>query len=158
MLVNPTKLMKQVAAGTLTQYGQGLFDSPIPHNGDWALWGRNDFERSYPDCGDWPLVRIGVEGLLDSVGVVDHPEQFAKLFGLHLHALTQPLTVLFTHVAKDSANAGQGGGWRWHKWGVYWGTGTPQAEYLDDEAAFVDGVYCFHIYRVDNLDWELPHE
>ena len=26
-------------------------------------------------------------------------------------------------------------------------------EYLDDEDDFENGIYCYHIYHVDNLNW-----
>jgi hypothetical protein len=57
--------------------------------------------------------------------------------------------VAFTHVAKDPENAGNGGGWRWHKWGEYIGTGQPTTEYLDDEEKFNDGIYTYHIEQID---------
>ena len=38
------------------------------------------------------------------------------------------------------------GGWRWHKWGPYIGTKTPQCEYLYDEPD-IDGAFVYHIYE-----------
>lgn len=40
------------------------------------------------------------------------------------------------------------GGWRWHKWGEYIGTQTPQHEYLYDDT-HIDKVYCYHIYEIE---------
>ena len=38
------------------------------------------------------------------------------------------------------------GGWRWHTWGPYIGTHTPQCEYLYDEKD-IDRVYVYHVYE-----------
>lgn len=39
------------------------------------------------------------------------------------------------------------GGWRWHKWGEYIGTHTPQCEYLYDEP-IIEQVVVFNIYEI----------
>lgn len=39
------------------------------------------------------------------------------------------------------------GGWRWHKWGAYIGTGKPTREYLYNEPRF-EVVYVYHIYEI----------
>lgn len=85
-------------------------------------------------------------------GVCDSVEQFHELHGRKLDADILPWCAFFVHVAKNPANAGQRGGWRWHKWGEYVGTGTPTREYLDDEPGFDDGVFTFHVYYVDQND------
>lgn len=81
-------------------------------------------------------------------GVADTAEQARKYAEEHLGKRPERFCVFVTHVAKNPANRGQGGGWRWHKWGPYIGTGTPTMEYLDDEEAFPDGIYVFHIYEL----------
>lgn len=81
-------------------------------------------------------------------GVADSPEQALAYAKKHLADSSKNHCVFVTHITKDAANAGQGDGWRWHKWGEYIGTGTPTMEYLDDEPLFDTGVYVFHIYEV----------
>lgn len=102
---------------------------------------------------DWEGVR---RDFLTASGVCDSPAQFMAKFGERLQSDPRPLVVFFTHVAKHPENRRQGGGWRWHKWGRYVGEGEPLWEYLDDEEAFDDGVYCFRIHCVDNIPHELP--
>lgn len=152
MLVNPIKLLigkftsfpeSEHSTGCY-KYSDGMFDitNIFPHNGDHVLWGRNDFDRSY----------VEVDGV-EPYGVCDTPEQFKEKFAQILENDPRPLVVLFTHVAKDPENKGLGGGWRWHKWGEYIGDGMPTREHLDDEEKFEKGIYCFHIYVVDNLSY-----
>lgn len=40
------------------------------------------------------------------------------------------------------------GGWRWHKWGDYIGTKTPEHEHLYDEGPDIESVFTFHIYEI----------
>lgn len=54
--------------------------------------------------------------------------------------------VTLTRVDRDLSNKGQGGGWRWHKWGPYIGKKTPTTEYLDDEPE-IDHIFVYHIYE-----------
>lgn len=84
-----------------------------------------------------------------SYGVCDSPEQFDKFIGDTLRKNDDKFVVFFTHVKK---NVGEKDGWRWHKWGEYIGKGVPTTEYLADEAEFENGVYVYHIYRVNNCD------
>lgn len=107
--------------------------------GDMMLWGRNDFDKSYPEF----------ENALAPFGVVDSPQQFIEEFGNFLEKDSRSFTIFLTHVAKNPENAGQGGGWRWHKWGPYIGKGKPTTEYLDDEPEFQNGIWVYHIYQVD---------
>lgn len=124
----------------------GLMYNKLAFNGHIDIWGwmpadRPTCDAKYPDMGD---------GDLECYGVVDSPQQFYERFGKQLEADPRMLCVLFTHVEKSSDPEATHG-WRWHKWGVYYGTGTPTQEYLDDEDAFNDGVYVFHIYDVSNV-------
>lgn len=43
-------------------------------------------------------------------------------------------------------NQPSSGGWRWHKWGQYIGTKTPEYEYLYDEYG-IEEVFVYHIYE-----------
>lgn len=117
---------------------------------DMLVWGRNspEYYMGYPEfAADGP----------QSYGVCDTPDQFLTKFRKLLQEDDRTFVIGFTHIAKDPTNRGQGGGWRWHKWGPYIGEGTPQFEYLDDEDGFEDGVYVFHILQTEgpekHLDW-----
>ena len=90
-------------------------------------------------------------GNYHSYGVCDSPQQFMEDVGPLLEKSDDKFVAFFTHVAK---RPGERDGWRWHKWGEYIGKGTPTREYLDDEEQFNDGIYVYHVYRVNNVD---PH-
>jgi len=122
--------------------GEGLFQ--IGHfSGDMLLFGGNDCERSYTEFSRHPE--------FGAYGVCDSPEQFMRDWGEVLEHDERIFTVTFTHVKKHPEKKGQGGGWRWHKWGDYVGKGKPECEYLDDEDGFEDGVYCYHVYDITGL-------
>ena len=149
MLVNlrwfsSDQLTSLLGGGKATKLGTGLYQNPDNwFGGDMTIWGKNDFDRSYVDIGE-----------LSACGVCDSPEQFKAD---HLQTVIddpRPFVVFFTHVHKEPENRGRGGGWRWHKWGPYIGKGQPEMEYLDDEDGFADGIYCYHIYLVDNVSYE----
>lgn len=91
--------------------------------------------------------RLSALGIHD-IGVCDSIDQFHARHGAALDADDGEWCVVFTHVPKNPENAGQGGGWRWHKWGTYIGEGAPTTEYLDDEPEFNDGVWTYHVYPV----------
>lgn len=79
-------------------------------------------------------------------GVCDSVEQVLEY---HKGAISDPnrkFIILLTRVDAEPENAGNGGGWRWHKWGPYIGTQNPQCEYLDDEDG-IDFIYCFHLHE-----------
>lgn len=76
-------------------------------------------------------------------GVVDSPQQFFELFGDTLDANPKRMFVCFTPVAKEWEP--EEGGWRWHKWGPYYGTQEPQCEYMYDEPD-IELVYTYSLY------------
>lgn len=106
---------------------------------DFTIWGGNAPERemAYPRFTD---------GDPFAFGVCDTPEQFLNKYGAVLRADPRRLVVSFSHVEKSS----NPNGWRWHKWGPYVGDYEPAREYLADEDGFYDGVFCYHIYCLDN--------
>jgi hypothetical protein len=120
-------------------YEIGAFD--MDHVVEGATGRRPTFEECYAD--DLPVEA--------SFGVCDSPEQFFADVLPALKADARAFVIGFTHITKDVANAGNGGGWRWHKWGPYIGHGTPTCEYLDDEAEFDAGVYVYQI--IDVTPW-----
>jgi len=78
-------------------------------------------------------------------GVVDYPEQFSELFGAAVDSAPEPYAVGFTAVYR--AEQPLEGGWRWHKWGQYYGKHTPKHEYLHDEKD-IDVVYTFSVVQL----------
>ncbi len=112
-------------------------------------------EHSYNVRDDWRGEHwlwkwdINADEYYSNYGVCDSPEQF-KRTGLYkgIAESERSWCVFFTHVPKDVSNAGNGGGWRWHKWGPYIGEGEPTTEYLDDEPLFPGGVYTYHVYEL----------
>jgi len=77
--------------------------------------------------------------------VVDSPEQFIERYHHLLEADERTFAVFFTVIRK--ADQSEEGGWRWHKWGEYLGSHTPQHEYLYDEEG-IEEVYVVHIDSV----------
>jgi hypothetical protein len=119
---------------------RGYFNSPLNFDNivESSLGRRLDYENKYPSF-DYDL---------DSYGVCDSPQQFIDKFNDDLEKDERQFVVGFAHILKNSSNAGEGGGWRWHKWGQYIGEGDPQCEYLDDEEGFEDGVYVYDIVQI----------
>lgn len=126
---------------TVTEVKKGFYVSNSL-NFDFYIWGRNapKFYMGYP-C--FP------NNKLNCFGVCDSPEQFINKFEKDLEVDERVFVVSFCHIGKNPKNKGFGGGWRWHKWGPYIGTGQPHHEYLDDEEGFENGVYCYHIYQLE---------
>jgi hypothetical protein len=143
MLVNPKKLEE------FENPFKGLFHAGL--NADFELWGSNGpYNQVYFNVD---VARAGGYDIY-SYGVVDSLEQFHEKFGKAIDADTRPIAVTFCHIEKDVENAGNGGGWRWHKWGEYLGDGRPTTEYLDDEELFDNGVFVYHMYDVTGLEYE----
>jgi hypothetical protein len=84
---------------------------------------------------------------INCYGVCDTPQQFLEDYGKIIKEDERTFMVTFAKVDKYPENKGNGGGWRWHKWGPYVGHGQPTTEYLDDESLFDDGIYVYHIYQ-----------
>ena len=99
-------------------------------------------EHTYAVFDNWDV--DGIDGTLD--GVSDTSQQAIEYARKLVGDDPRTFCVFVTHIVKDQSNRGQGGGWRWRKWGEYIGSGTPEHEYLDDEDGFDEGVYVFGIY------------
>lgn len=82
---------------------------------------------------------------LSCYGVCDTPYDFFERFGDDLEKSDRKFVVSFTEIKRLDQPAE--GGWRWHKWGPYYGAHEPQYEYLHDEKG-IDAVHCFHVYEV----------
>lgn len=125
---------------TQTRLGPGMYQ--IAHFSFNYSLGPQVSSKYDLDLGDWddPTAPF-------SYGVCDTPAQLIEKFPM-LETDPRRFVVSFTHVAKDPTNRGQGGGWRWHKWGPYIGDHEHEYEYLDDEVGFEDGIYVYGIYEL----------
>lgn len=83
--------------------------------------------------------------LRNCYGVVDSIPQFYKFFAEQLESDPRDFLVTFTPVYRRNQPAQ--GGWRYHKWGKYYGTQDPQHEYLYHDT-HIDVVEVFHIYDI----------
>lgn len=83
-------------------------------------------------------------------GVADNIEQIKKDLKKYIKEKHNKYVIAIAPVFQDKSNKGNGGGWRWHKWGLYIGKLKPQHEYLDDEDFGDDFKYvlCFNLYKV----------
>ena len=142
MLINEPKVMcvSPILAAVALMNG----NDPEPKELATGVYERGDFGSSdflrgsyeeYPDLGEEHNcygVCDGMENILETLTVLqDKDRQFV---------------VMLTPVERDLDNKGQGGGWRWHKWGPYIGKHTPTTEYLDDEP-LIEKIYCYHVYE-----------
>lgn len=157
MLKTPDFLLEDDVANLVASFRGGRSDARVLEPGaveighfslDLMLWGRNAPEMHM----GWPYLIDN----LNSYGVCDSPKQFLDRYRQMLSDDVRTFVVSFTHIAKDPGNRGQGGGWRWHKWGPYIGEGKPENEYLDDEDGFDAGVYCYHVYQTAGPKIEDP--
>lgn len=73
-------------------------------------------------------------------GVCDNASQILDNFDI-----ADDSVVLMTPIFKE--HQPDHGGWRWHKWGHYYGVQNPQCEYLFDEPD-IEMVYVFHIHTL----------
>ena len=85
---------------------------------------------------------------LSSYGVCDTIDQVKEKYSQWLNLPDMKFCISFTKVTKSEQ--GPVGGWRWHKWGPYIGSKTPQHTYLYDEDDSIQEVLIFHIYRLEN--------
>ena len=90
-------------------------------------------------------------------GVADSIEQILEYHKDLIEDKVNTYVLSLTPVRQDKSCEGQGGGWRWHKWGKYIGKLNPQYEYLDDEEFGDDFKYviCYNIYCIRTRQVEL---
>lgn len=75
-------------------------------------------------------------------GVVDNPAQFFELIGEKLRKSERWFCIQLQQITKKDDT-----GWRWHKWGPYYGKQEPQCEHIGDEPV-IEEVWIFHIYEI----------
>lgn len=131
-------LIRHFSLGNLLTFPEPRFDYEYP-----------EFQDRYHECipADQDDVEDGQDhGYFNSYGVCDSPEQLMEFVGDLLDQDEREFVVSVTHIPKKKQPAK--GGWRWHKWGPYIGTGKSQCEYLSDEPGFEDGVFVYHVYQL----------
>lgn len=107
-------------------------------------------ENSYPDffeefhlLNNWKHIdEIEIGRRLESYGVVDGVDNLLSLYDFDADPRT--LVILMTPIFKEHQPSS--GGWRWHKWGPYYGAHEPKYEYLYDED--IEVVYVYHVYQI----------
>jgi hypothetical protein len=80
---------------------------------------------------------------MDSLGVVDSVEQLLSLYDFD----ADPRKLVISMVSIKRENCSSEGGWRYHKWGTYYGTQKPQHEYLYHDK-HIDEVFTFHVHEI----------
>jgi hypothetical protein len=115
--------------------GSGIFETNH-FNMDLVLKSNGFQVEGYPDLGP----DVGC------YGVVDSPAQFVQKFGPALHSDPRRFVVSLTRIIKAEEPAEDG--WRWEKWGDYYGDKKPQCQYLYDEDDSFPEVWCFHVHEI----------
>ena len=82
-------------------------------------------------------IRMGTYGVVDSI------EQLLSLYDFE----ADPRNLVISMVSIKRENQPDWGGWRWHKWGTYYGTQKPEHEYLYNDT-HIDEVFTFHVYEI----------
>jgi hypothetical protein len=105
----------------------------------------------FPEVNDAVIADMNQDGVewreerfLNSYGVVDTPEQLIELFPFLKDSLRK-FCISFVEIRREHQSSE--GGWRYHKWGSYYGKQNPQQEYLYDDK-HIERVYTFHIYEL----------
>lgn len=80
---------------------------------------------------------------MDAYGVVDSVDQLLSLYDFD----ADPRKLVISMVSIKRENCSPTGGWRYHKWGTYYGTQNPQHEYLYHDT-HIDEVFTFHVYEI----------
>lgn len=79
-------------------------------------------------------------------GVADNLDQIKSLYADLIHSEESNVVISLAKIEK--VEEPEEGGWRWHKWGEYIGTQSPQCEYLYDEPE-IESIYVFHVHKVN---------
>ena len=98
-----------------------------------TYYARDDF----PEFSDEGWESTGMHGVVDSV------QQFDRRFGDILRLHNRKVAVVFDQHTREEQPAEDG--WRWHKWGMYFGEQSPRAEYLAEEPE-ISRVVTFRIF------------
>lgn len=113
------------------------------------FWAKCDEAKAKGEAPPVPGKPLILVDYINAYGVADNLEQVKVYLKEFIDDPGRKFVIEYSIITKDPTNFGQGGGWRWHKWGPYIGVQKPTTEYLDDEPE-IDQVYIFHIYEVLN--------
>lgn len=94
----------------------------------------------------WPEI----EGI-DCYGVCDDANQLIGILPKEVTDTNDRIFVIGFHEIIKSEEPKEGG-WRWHKWGTYYGSKKPEYEYIADEGKDIQSVICFHIAELYKED------
>lgn len=89
--------------------------------------------------------------MFEDYGIADNLEQVIGYYKDQYIDVPEKYFLFFTKIYQNKDNAGNWGGWRWHKWGPYIGKLNPKHEYLDDEEFgedFQGYVIVYSFYKV----------
>jgi hypothetical protein len=122
----------------------GIYQCAFAYN-----FSENEFEETKKLNWD-DRYKIFPDSSKGTFGVADNIDQIKRYYKEEVEDETERYAICVTPVWQDKENKGNGGGWRWHKWGEYIGELNPQWEYLDDEDFGEDFecVLVFGIFKV----------
>ena len=121
----------------MKQIQPGIYE--IGHFGS-SAWPNSQEYEHYPEFEELNGIWRNCYGVCDSV------DDILELYADIIADPERQICITMTEIVRDQSNRGQGGGWRWHKWGPYIGKMEPTMEYLDDEP-LIERVYVYHIYE-----------
>lgn len=81
---------------------------------------------------------------LNEYGVVDYPEQLLEKFPF-IKESPRKFCVSFVEIRREDEPLADG--WRYSKWGTYYGDQNPRNEYIADDT-HIEKVYTFSIYEL----------
>ena len=114
----------------LIEHAYGMFD---PRNGEYTTNREKLLEK----------MKEGVS-LFGGYGVCDNYEQVLKKYPF-IESTDKKYVLVLSPIFKK--HQPENGGWRWHKWGEYFGTHDIKHEYLYDEEG-IEHVFVFHLYAL----------
>ncbi len=79
-------------------------------------------------------------------GVCDEPEDIFSYYDFNEDV--RDIVIFMTEIRKEDQPAE--GGWRWEKWGEYWGNQNRQCDYLYDEPE-VERVYVWEAWEIGEI-------
>lgn len=136
-------MLSRIANGfERTRLAQGVYQ--IGHfslDRELDLDSMSKFEKNYPE-----LKPADPDGYFGCYGVCDNWEQIIERCPMIRDDPDRHFVVSVTCMRK--ADQSPSGGWRWHKWGDYIGTQSPQCEYLYDEPV-IEQAYVYHVYQLN---------
>jgi hypothetical protein len=151
MLKNPALFANDpTMAAILGVIGQGKADMML-EEGIWECGHFSLGNKIYPKLSyeqQWPdLTGYTKDGYLSCTGVADSLDQIKEKYKELINDTERFYCLSITEIKKSEQP--DSGGWRWHKWGEYIGTKTPQCEYLYDEDDSIQSVFVFHFYLLN---------